>query len=156
MKRKILFAAMVVSAAASLPALADEFGRHPLYLHALADLRMAAWQVEHRRPEDGQVSHQEQVVVHEIRAAIEDLQHAAWLDGKPVQWTAPRDAWLPREGRLHVAADLLRKVHGDVAREEDDPRSRPFQQHALAHVDAAFDAAEHAIGDVRHHDMRRE
>ena len=160
MKKKSLLAALAplfaLLAAASLPALADEYGKHPFYLHALSDLRTAAWKVEHRRPEDGQVSRDEQVVIDEIHAAIGDLQHAAWLDGKPVEWREPTDAWLPPEGRLHAAADLLRKVRSDVAREEDDPRSRPYQQRGLAHVDLALATAQHAIGDVRRHDLRRE
>jgi len=156
MKKKSLLAALALMAAVSLPALADEYGRHPAYLHALSDLRTAAWQVDHRRPEDGQVSQDEMVVRDEIRAAIGDLQRAAWLDGKPIEWREPADAWLPREGRLHAAIDLLRQARSDVAREEDDPRSRPFQQRGLAHVDVALNAAQHAIGDVRRHDMRRE
>eukprot|EP01036_Dinobryon_divergens_P059288 gene59288-79111_t len=97
MKKKSLIAALAtftLVAAASLPALADEYGRHPFYLHALSDLRTAAWQVDHRRPEDGQVSRDEMVVLDEIHAAIGDLQHAAWLDGKPVEWREPTDAWL--------------------------------------------------------------
>lgn len=80
MKKKSLIAALAtftLVAAASLPALADEYGRHPFYLHALSDLRTAAWQVDHRRPEDGQVSRDEMVVLDEIHAAIGDLQHAA-------------------------------------------------------------------------------
>ena len=156
MKKKSLLAALALMAAVSLPALADEYGRHPAYLHALSDLRTAAWQVDHRRPEDGQVSQDERVVSDEIRAAIGELQRAAWLDGKPIEWREPTDVWLPREGRLHAAIDLLRQVRSDVAREEDDPRSRPFQQRGLAHVDVALNAAQHAIGDVRRHDMRRE
>ena len=156
MKKKSLLAALALMAAVSLPALADEYGRHPAYLHALSDLRTAAWQVDHRRPEDGQVSQDERVVRDEIRAAIGELQRAAWLDGKPIEWREPTDAWLPREGRLHAAIDLLRQVRSDVAREEDDLRSRPFQQRGLAHVDVALNAAQHAIGDVRRHDMRRE
>lgn len=159
MKKKSLLAAtaaLALMAAVSLPALADEYGKHPFYLHALSDLRTAAWQVDHRRPEDGQVSRDEMVVHDEINAAIGDLQRAAWLDGKPIEWREPTDVWLPREGRLHAAVDLLRKVRSDVAREEDDPRSRVFQQRGLAHVDVALNVAQHAIGDVRHHDMRRE
>lgn len=152
----LAFAAAAAAVAATAPAFADEYGKHPFYLHALSDLRSAAWQVDHRRPEDGQVSQDEMIVRDEVAAAINDLQRAAWLDGKSLQWQPPTDAWLPREGRLHAAADLLRKVHSDVAREEDDPRSRPFQQHGLAHVDAALDAAQHAIGDVRRHNTRRE
>ena len=45
MKKKSLIAALVLMAAASLPALADEYGRHPFYLHALSDLRMTLLQL---------------------------------------------------------------------------------------------------------------
>jgi hypothetical protein len=145
-----------LTACAALPALADEYGKHPFYLHAISDLQAAGWQIDHRRPEDPQISGDELVVRDEIRAAIGELQHAAWQDGKAMNWNPPPDAALPREGRLHAAVDLLRKAHADVAREEDDPRSRPFQQRGLSHVDAALDAAQHAIGDVRHRENRRE
>lgn len=149
-------AAFALIAAAFSAAHADEYGKHPFYLHAIADLRTAAWQVDHRRPEDARVSEDETIVRDEIGAALNDLRRAAWQDGKDMDWMPPTDTALPREGRLHATADLLRKVRSDVAREEDDPRSRPFQQHGLAHVDAALSATRHAIGDARRHDDRRE
>ena len=37
----LAFAAAAVAATA--PAFADEYGKHPFYLHALSDLRSAAW-----------------------------------------------------------------------------------------------------------------
>lgn len=154
--KKSIIAALILTGAMAAPAMADEYGRHPAYLHALSDLRAAAWQIDHRRPEDGQVSRDEMLVRDEIGAAINELQHAAWQDGKPVQWQPPPDVALAREGRLHAAVDLLRKVHTDVAQAEDDPRSRPFQERGLAHVDAALDAAHHAMGDVRRHEAQRE
>lgn len=71
MNKKSLIAALVLMAAASLPALADEYGRHPFYLHALSDLRTAAWKVEHRRPEDGR----QRGLAH-VDAALDTAQHA--------------------------------------------------------------------------------
>jgi hypothetical protein len=50
---------------------------------------------------------------------------------------------------LHKAAELLRKVHGDVAREEDDPMTRGLRDRAIGHIDEALHATEHAIGDVK-------
>ena len=149
-------ATLLSAAALSLPAIADEYGKHPFYLHALTDLQAASWQIDHRRPEDGLVSEVEQVIHDEIRAAIGDLRRAAWQDGKELQWSSPPDVALSREGRLHATVDLLKKAHSDVAREEDDPRSRAFQQRGLQHVDAALGAAQHAIGDVRRRNDRRE
>ena len=71
-------AALLSAAAVSLPAIADEYGKHPFYLHALTDLRAASWQIDHRRPEDGLVFEDEQVIHDEIRVAIGDLRRAAW------------------------------------------------------------------------------
>lgn len=156
MTRTRIISALALAAIVSVPALADEYGKHPFYLHALSDLQAAAWQVDHRRPEDGQISGDELLVRDEINAAIGDLRHAAWQDGKPMQWQPPPDAPLPRAGRLHATLDLLNKAHADVAREEDDPRSRSYQQQGLAHIDAARDAAHHAVGDVRRNNMQRE
>lgn len=92
----------------------------------------------------------------EISAAINELQKAALMDGKGMDWQPTAVEVMPRSGRLHATVDLLRKAHSDVAREEDDPRSRGFQQRGLQHVDAALDTAQHAMGDVRHDNLRRQ
>jgi len=149
-------AALALAAVASVPAFADEYDKHPFYLHAISNLRAAEWQIDHRRPEDGRVSQDETIVHDEISAAINELQKAAFMDGKGMNWQPPADAILPRLGRLHATVDLLRKAHSDVAREEDDPRSRGFQQRGLQHVDAALNTAQRAIVDVRFDNMRRE
>ena len=130
-------------------ALADEPGRHPAYLHALADLRAAQWQVDHRRPEDPHISRAETDIHEHIAAAMTEVQRAARKDDKPVEDRVPADAGT-HEGRLHAAVDLLRKAREDIARPEDDPRARRFQENGLAQVDAAIFAAERAIGDVQH------
>lgn len=162
MKQIRLTAALAAAIAASglaacsapRPARADEYGRHPAYLHALADLRAAQWQVDHRRPEDGAVSADETIVHDELSATIRDVERAAWQDGKAGDWQPPPDARLPREGRLHAAIDLMLKARADIAREEDDPRSRPLQAQILAHLDAALSAARHGVGDARRFDRR--
>ena len=146
--------ALALSTVVVAPALADEYGRHPAYLHALSDLRTAAWQVDHRRPEDGRVANDEAIVHDELAAAIHDFERAARQDRKNGDWQPPPDVQLPPEGRLHAAIDLMSRARGDIAREEDDPRARAFQEHGLAHVDAALDAARHAVGDARHGDRR--
>ena len=155
MKFKSL-AILALTVAACAPALADEYGMHPFYLHAISDLRAAAWQVDHRRPEDGQISQDEKIVHDELAAAIGELERAAYTDGKSADWQPPPDAMLNRDGRLHAAVDLLRKAHADVARQEDDPRARGAQQRALQHMELAERTAERAIGDVRHRKMGNE
>jgi hypothetical protein len=66
-----------------LMANADSPGKHPYYLHALADLRGARWMLEHR-PGDAAVSGQEDVGITEIDAAIREIKRAAIDDGKDI------------------------------------------------------------------------
>ncbi|WP_394781594.1 hypothetical protein [Undibacterium sp.] len=152
----LLSAVAAISACSTAPAHADEPGRHPAYLHALSDLRAANWMLEHRRPEDGAIADDELIARDEIGAAFNEIKRAAIYDGKDIRFHPETDVALPRDGRLHKAVDLLRKVHNDIAREEDDPGTRGLQHRALEHVDAALHASEHAIGEVRKHDRMKE
>ena len=127
---------------------ADFPGKHPYYLHALSDLRTARWMLEHR-PGDAAVSANEDVAVNEIDAAIREIKHAAIDDGKNVNDHPNVDVPGDRPGHLHKALELLRKVHSDVAREEDDPAAKGLHDRAVGHVDAAIHATERAIGDVK-------
>jgi len=152
----LLSAVAAISACSTGHAFADEPGRHPAYLHALSDLRAANWMLEHRRPEDGAIADDELIAHDEIGAAFNEIKRAAIYDGKDLRDRPPIDTALPRDGRLHKAVDLLRKVHSDLAREEDDPDTRGLQHRALAHVDAALHATEQAIGEVHRHERMNE
>jgi hypothetical protein len=128
---------------------ADFPGKHPFYLHALTDLRTARWALEHR-PGSARVSGHEDVAIQNIDAAIGELKRAAIEDGKDIHDHPAVDAWNDNPGRLHRAAELLRKVHSDVDREEDDPVARGLKHRALEHVDVALRETEGAIWDVEH------
>jgi hypothetical protein len=141
------FALMTILPAA---AIADVPGKHPYYLHALTDLRAARWLLEHR-PGDAAVSGQEDVAITQIDAAIGEIKKAAIDDGKDLHDHPAIDAPADRPGRLHKALEILRKVHGDVAREEDDPATRGLRDRAVHHIDEAIHADEHAIRDVEQH-----
>ncbi|HVO46613.1 MAG TPA: hypothetical protein VMT29_09780 [Steroidobacteraceae bacterium] len=134
--------------AAPYAAFADLPGKHPHYLHALADLRAARWMLEHR-PGDAAVSGQEDVAITEIDAAIGEIKRAAIDDGKDIHDHVGVDGPADRPGRLHKAMELLREAHGDVAREEDDPMTRGLRNRAVGHIDGALHATEVAIHDVR-------
>jgi len=121
--------------------------RHPAYLHALSDLRTARWMLEHR-PGDVAVSVHEGEAIGEIDRAIAELSRAAADDGKNINSHPPADAPNDYRGRLHRAADLLRKVRSDTAQEEDNPSVRGLRDRALGHIDAALRATERAIHDV--------
>jgi hypothetical protein len=137
----LLLIALPLAANADLP------GKHPYYLHALSDLRSARWMLEHR-PGDPAVSANEDVSVAEIDKAIGEIKRAAIDDGKNIQDHPAVDLPNDRPGRLHRALDLLRKVHADLNREEDDPMTRGLKDRALHHVDEAIHATERAIGDA--------
>ena len=121
--------------------------RHPAYLHALSDLRSARWMIEHR-PGDAAVSAHESEAISEIDHAISELKRAAIDDGKNIHDHPNSDVPNDYRGRLHKAADLLRKVHADTYREEDNPDARGLRDRAIGHVDAALHATELAIRDV--------
>lgn len=129
---------------APLAAHADLPGKHPFYLHALTDLRAARWCLEHR-PGDVAVSAREDVAIGEIDAAIREIRRAAIDDGKDIHDHPGVDVARDVPGRLHQALDLLRKVHADVAREEDDPVVRGLRNRAVGHIDGALHATEGAI-----------
>ena len=130
-----------------LSACASQPSRHPAYLHALSDLRTARWMLQHR-PGDAAVSAHENEAVAEIDRALAELKQAAIDDGKNINDHPAADAPGDYRGRLHKAADLLRKVRTDTYREEDNPSARGLRDRALSHVDAALHATERAIHDA--------
>jgi hypothetical protein len=121
--------------------------KHPAYLHALSDLRTARWMLEHR-PGDAAVSAHETEAISEIDRAIDELRRAAIDDGKNIHEHPVADVPTDNRGRLHKAAELLRKVRADTYREEDNPSARGLRDRALGHVDAALHATERAIHDI--------
>lgn len=143
-------AALLSLALLPLATQADEPGKHPYYLHALSDLRAARWMIEHRETDGAQSSDQEEVAIMQIDAALNEIKHAAIDDGKDIHEHPLVDAPNDRPGRLHKALELLRKVHADVAREEDDPTTRGLRSRALQHIDAAIRADQRTIKDVEH------
>jgi len=140
--------ALLVLLALPFAASADLPGKHPYYLHALSDLRTARWMLEHR-PGDAAVSGQEDIGITEIDKAIGEIKRAAIDDGKDIHDHPAVDVPNDRPGRLHKALELLRKVHSDVDREEDDPMTQGLKHRALHHIDEAIHATEHALRDVK-------
>jgi len=127
---------------------ADMPGRHPFYLHALADLRAARWMLEHQQG-DRAGRGAEDVAVLEIEKAMGEIKRAAIDDGKDIHEHSGVDLPVDYPGRLHKALELLRKVHSDVAREEDDPMTRGLRNRAVEHIDGAIHATERAIAEKR-------
>ena len=120
---------------------------HPAYLHALTDLRDARWNLEHR-PGDAAVSTQEDVAIVETDRAIAEAKTAAMEDGKNIANHPPEDARIDRRGRLHRAAELLRKARNDVAQGESNPQTVELRNRVIGHIDIAIQATDRAIRDV--------
>jgi len=137
----LLLLALLLAACVTQP------NRHPAYLHALTDLRTARWMLEHR-PGDAAVSAHEDEAISEIDRAIGELKSAAIDDGKNIHDHPNADVPNDYRGRLHRAAELLRKARADAAREEDNSAARGLRNRAIGHVDAALHATERAIHDV--------
>ena len=120
---------------------------HPAYLHALTDLRDARAHLE--RPDHGELREQEKKAIHEINDAIAEIKKAAIDDGKDINDHVPVDTHMDWSGRLHRAAELLKKAHSDVAQEEDNAFAQGLQQRALEHIDKAHHHVEEAIEVIR-------
>ncbi len=131
----------------SLPAMADMPGKHPYYLHAISDLRAARWLIEHR-PGDAKVSGDEDAAIARIDETINEIKRASIDDGKDIHDHPPVDENLDHKGRLHRAEELLKKVHSDIARDEDDPLTRGLRDRAIHHLDDAIHATHKAIHDA--------
>ncbi len=148
--RTFILIASLATLAVPVATHADVPGRHPYYLHALSDLRAARWLIEHR-PGDAAINAHEGVAIGQIDAAINDIKLAAIDDGKSLNDHPTVDGTGDRRARLHRAADLLHKVHGDVAREEDDAAARGLRNRAVGHIDGAIHETEAAIWDAEHY-----
>ena len=141
---------LAIAALVPLGAMADMPGKHPYYVHALADLRAARWMLEHR-PGDAAVSSHEDVAITRIDQTIRELRRAAIDDGKNVNQPVGADVPGDRPGRLHKAEELLAQARADVAREEDDPMARGLRDRGVQHIDEAMRQTHLAIRDVEMH-----
>lgn len=145
-----LLLALPLAAQAQVP------GRHPAYLHALTDLHDARWYLTHTP--DGYLEERERHAVAELDRAIEDVQRAAYYDGKDVYQHPRSDAYADARSRLRRVSELLRKAREDVAQPEDNLQVRELQERAVHHIDDAIRTAESVMVDreraweMREHD----
>jgi len=117
---------------------------HPYYLHALSDLRAGRWLIEHR-PGDWQKTEDEVNAVREIDAAMNEIKKASIDDGKDINDHPRVDEKPDHSGRLHEAADYLRKARKDVNQEEDNGFADGLKARALRHISEAIKSTARAI-----------
>ena len=125
-------------------------GRHPSYLHALTDLRVARWELQ-KRGGDPQMKWDEAVAIAEVDACIGEIKQASIDDGKDLNDHPKEDAGkLDRKARLHDALKLLRKTHKDITEKEDNVFASGLRNRALGHLNKAINFTEQGISNAEH------
>ena len=127
-------------------AFADTPGRHPRYVHARSDLRVALGLL--RVQDEPNVMHHVYQADREIEQAIREIDHAAVIDHKDVCDNPPIDRGLDRRGRIHRALELVQAARNDISREEDNPRAMGWRDAAYRHIDRAVEELRRAIRDL--------
>ncbi len=117
---------------------------HPYYLHALADLRVARWMIEHR-PGNWQATSEEVAAVERIDAAINEIKRAAIDDGKDINDHVYADEHPDHMGRLHDAIEYLRRAQQDINTDSDNMFANGLQNRALVHINEAIRHTEAAM-----------
>jgi hypothetical protein len=145
MKLRLVVPALALAMALPLLAQAQAPGRHPAYLHALTDLHDARWYLEHRP--DGPMEERERRAIGEIDRAIEEVQRAAYYDGRNVYEHPREDTYPDAAGRLRRVSELLRKARDDVAQPEDNLQVRDLQYRAVERIDSAIRITESIMVD---------
>jgi hypothetical protein len=141
--RLMVLTAVFFAAAAPVAMQAEVPGPHPAYLHALSDLRAARHYLN-----DGwawaPVKHDDDVAIHEIDAAINEIKQASIDDGKGLNDPFHMDANLSAHDRFRKANELLLAAHNDLARAEDVPQARGLRDRASLHIDRAHEVVDKA------------
>jgi hypothetical protein len=141
-----VLAAAGVALLITAPSWADTPGKHPAYLHALSDLRDARAHLERFSSEP--VNIEEDHAIAHIDKAINEIKHAAIMDGKDIHDHMPVDAHMVPSGRFHKALELLDKAQRDVSGEEDQPDTQGLQMRVIRHIEEARRSVLHAIETI--------
>lgn len=128
-------------------AMADTPGRHPKYVRARSDLRLALLML--RVHDEPNVMHRVHEADHEIELAIQEIDRAAVIDRKDIVDNPPVDAHLDRSGRFRKAMELLAGARRDISSEEDNARANAWRDVAFRHLDRAMEELRAAARDLR-------
>ena len=115
--------------------------KHPGYLKALADLRVARYYLNKQAGEP-KLREEEDSSIKEIDAAIAEIKKASIDDGKAVG-DVPVDA-NEHGSPLAKAIETIYKAQNDIGHEEDNAEVKGLRHDALEHISHAADAAKAA------------
>jgi hypothetical protein len=141
---------VVLAAAAMLAPIsgtAETPGRHPRYLHARSDLRVA--QMLSRVHEEENVMRNLIRCDQEIEAAIHEIDQAARFDRKDIEDHPRIDTNINRSGRFRKMMALLDSARRDIAAEEDNPNAVGWRNLAFKHIDEARAFLKRAAIDLK-------
>jgi len=131
---------------ATVSAQAQWWHHHPGYLHAMSNLRMAYWLLEHRDPSDPEMYRDERATMGDIRNAYQELKDASIIDDRDIDEQPPAQTnYYDHRGRLYHALDLLREARNDISREEEDPAARGLRNKAIMHINYGINHLKNAI-----------
>lgn len=141
-----LFATLAIGSTTSQ---AQEWGRHPAYLHALSDLRLMRAYLDRLTPNE-RIDDASQNAIREIDAAIRVIKEASFDDGKDLRDHLPIDARIEPFDRFHRAREAGNAAFADINREEDNDYARGLKHRALDHIVQANQIVDHIIEHLNH------
>jgi hypothetical protein len=144
--KHLLFAALAAATLfiATSPSQAQEYGRHPAYLHALSDLRLMRAYLDKMTPSE-RIDDESQHAIDEIDAAIREIKEASIEDGKDLRDHAPIDAHITPSNRFRRAREAGAAALHDLDREEDNDFAHGLRHRAVDHIERANHIVDHIL-----------
>jgi len=138
----LAFAAFAIG---STPTQAQDWHKHPAYLHALSDLRLMRAYLDKLTPSE-RVDDESQQAIAEIDAAIHEIKIAAIEDGKDIHDHAPIDAGITPNNRFRKAREAGNAAWHDLDSEEDNDFAHGLKHRAMDHIERA----NHIVDHIQH------
>jgi hypothetical protein len=139
----------LASALGCLPAQAQQYGKHPAYLHALSDLRLMRAYLDKLTPSE-KISDEQVRAIQEIDEAIRLIKEASIDDHKDMHDHMPVDAHITPSNRFRKAREAGGAAKHDLDEEEDNEYAHGLKHRALEHVDNANHIVDHIIQRIDH------
>jgi hypothetical protein len=118
---------------------ASSQGGNPVNLHSLSDLRIARSMVDKRPGGWGRAMDQIEAV-HQVDAAIYEIEKSAHHDGRSITQNIAMDAELDHAGKIREALEFIHKTYVDVNPEEVGYFAKEMRDRANGHMQAAIQA----------------
>jgi hypothetical protein len=109
----------------------------PAYMHAISDLRSARTYLQmDTRPQFADIEHH---AINDISKAIDEMQKAAYRDGKDIWQPPPPQSGGDINMPVHSAVRLLREARNDVSQGYDLPENHGLRERSAQHIQDALD-----------------